>query len=654
MAQRDIEAIAEQMRLAEEAKHACEEAFRRMQEEESKLEAEEFEQVEDEIIDPSVMGFVDSETIEDMDESDPFYNEDECNDKLEEDVSDCIEQEEPIDESDNQGYIEVDVYNEDGFGEHFASEVMKNVPGVVAFAKKAIKPNGDILVKISGIRPDLEKAFAFYVGQKDYASLSPEDKEEFESLLVFDDGDTLAEADYREAVAHCLDPIDVNASTANLVAQDTCAINLLEAEKMRRKVKRINKALLENDLSTMSDKDIEELEAYWDTVLAKLGYSREQWDALTPEKREKVWKDHCDKDLNPVGEIDPNDPYQWTPEDRKFMEAQAKELGFTLDEFMKLTDEQREKVTRNQLEFIKFMSPSGTGFNYSIAKDPKTGKYYKYYNAHPLPDALGGGITAFNPFYTSADSIHQHPNLINKRRKEEIAKLDQERRDALSNVAKKKARGKWHIDPETGKTIKDTWNQNDWTSMIVNLSPKAKDQLMEELIDEVRREAPDKITADREEEIIKFMFGKTKKGGKLGLRNLGVAWGSPHTSVIRMEKVFSDALSVAMKKTVGETDLDPIIVLARMSVKPDVRAKFIKILSNQLNLQKLGKNPIDPERGMRHQDFLKIIRSMGYSPSKWDNLSTDKQLELMDKYYATHTDGEDAAEKIGYIAKQDN
>ena len=150
-----------------------------------------------------------------------------------------------------------DVYNEDGYGAHFASEVMKNVPGVVAKANKNPKPNGDIVVKISGSRSDLEKAFAFYLGQKDFIMLPQEDREEFESLLVFDDGDTIAEADYREAVAHCLDPVGVNASTADLVDQDTCAINLIREERAKRSAKKMMKALCEQDMSDLSDKELD-------------------------------------------------------------------------------------------------------------------------------------------------------------------------------------------------------------------------------------------------------------------------------------------------------------------------------------------------------------------------------------------------------------
>jgi len=254
MAQRDIEAIAEAMRAEEADRRACDEAYEKAKEAEKLFEKEEFEELEDEIISPASMGFVDSEEV--AAESDDFYNEDFKEVKLDEDVTDCLETE-PVDEAEDNASIEVDVYNEDGYGEHFASEVMKNVPGVFAKANKNPKPNGDIVVKISGSRGDLERAFAFYLGQKDFMRLPQEDKEEFESLLVFDDGDTLAEADYREAVAHCLDPVEVNASTADLIDQDTCAINLIREERAKRSANKMMKALCEQDMSDLSDKELD-------------------------------------------------------------------------------------------------------------------------------------------------------------------------------------------------------------------------------------------------------------------------------------------------------------------------------------------------------------------------------------------------------------
>lgn len=67
-------------------------------------------------------------------------------------MSDCIEQE--VVEEEPKASIEVAVYNEDGFGEQFAKEVSKNIPGVKATVKRTL-PNGDLLVKMEGFADDL-------------------------------------------------------------------------------------------------------------------------------------------------------------------------------------------------------------------------------------------------------------------------------------------------------------------------------------------------------------------------------------------------------------------------------------------------------------------------------------------------------------------
>lgn len=123
---------------------------------------------------------------------------------------------------------------------------------------------------------------------------------------MFDDGDTLAEADYREAVAHCLDSIGVKASTASLADKDTCAISIIKEEKAKRFAKRALKCLTENDFSTLSDEDLDKLDKLkddiedgkelddeqdriWGLILKDMGYTKDEWDAMEPEKRDKIF-----------------------------------------------------------------------------------------------------------------------------------------------------------------------------------------------------------------------------------------------------------------------------------------------------------------------------------------------------------------------------
>lgn len=594
MAQKDIEAIAEQMRIEEEARKTCDEAYERAQEEERQLEAEEFEQIEDEIIDPATMGFIDSEQLDAQLESDPFYSESEV-DTFNEDVSGCVEKQQPVDEAEGYGSIEVDVYNEDGFGEHFASEVMKNVPGVSATVKKNRRPNGDIVVKMHGSKEDLQRAFAYYVGEKDYMSLSPEDKEEFESLLVFDDGDTLAEADYREAVAHCLDPIGVNASTADLVAQDTCAINLIREEKMRRKAKKMAKALCENEYSELSDEDLDQLEGISDAIQSGKGV-----DGMTDDEL-AVWN------------------------------TMLKILGCTQEEWDKMTPEQQERRMKNNDELSGRLSKTGFA-RYHTKFDPKTGKWVRYQNQYQafIPkedDELGANsgerfTTAFNPDYEEEDSMYQHPRAFKIKKRKETEKLDQQRRQEYANIAMDKGEQKLAADED--------WLMSDFAGMLTALNNKERKELMEELVDEIKEEVVDKAQAAKEVMVIKKMFGQD-----VTMRDLGAAFGGFGTGA--MEKFCTDtegALFQAMRRTTGNPSASRQEFM-KIIMNDGLRNKFKKVLVGLLNAKKSGKNPIDADRTDKHKDWMKMLKDLSYSPKSWDKLSTDEQLRLTDQYYAS-------------------
>lgn len=160
---------------------------------------------------------------------------------------------------------------------------MKAVPAVFAKALKKRTPRGDIIVKIEGNYDDLVKAFNFYIGKKLDDALVGDDKDQFEAALVYADGDTIAEADYREAVAHCLDPIGVNASTANLVKKDTCALSMIKEEKCKRRAEKMLKALNEDDFSFLSDIELDQLDTIKDAV------ADDNLDQLSPEDV-KVWQ----------------------------------------------------------------------------------------------------------------------------------------------------------------------------------------------------------------------------------------------------------------------------------------------------------------------------------------------------------------------------
>ena len=114
MAQKDIQAIANYMNQLNESKANEEKEYEKALDEEKQFEAEDIEatEIEDEIIDPSSMGFIDDTDMQD--ESDDFYAEDEdTKDTFEEDVSDCIDDGKGcIDEAEDLATLTIEVYNE--------------------------------------------------------------------------------------------------------------------------------------------------------------------------------------------------------------------------------------------------------------------------------------------------------------------------------------------------------------------------------------------------------------------------------------------------------------------------------------------------------------------------------------------------------------
>lgn len=521
MAQRDIQEIAEYMKQLNESKIAEDQAYEAACREEEELYAKEDEELEDEVIDPASMGFIDSST----DESDSFYAEEdeEQRDPFSEDVSDCLEKE--VVEAEQQATIEVEVYNEDGFGEHFAEEVSKNVPGVDAKVKKTLE-NGDLVVTLRGSKDDLEKAFAFYLGKKTFAEVSQDDKDSFETILTFDDGDTLAEADYREAVAHCLDPIDVKASTANLVGKDTCTISMVKEEKARRSAKRILKALQEADFSQLPDADLDALDRIKDAIDA---------DARMDDKDRRVWL------------------------------AVLKDMGYTEEEWNKLTPEQQQKIWDYESTPLP---KSNFGDGVHVEVDPKTGKPFRYRNSYEVYDPKTGEklVTTFNPDYSDEKSPYQHPSAAKRQAKKDAAAVEQAGKEQAAREAMKKASGK------------DTWDKEDFAKMIVALDGKQRKALMDELIADVEKdnaENPEK--AGEEIMFIKNLFGK-----KITLRDIAKAWGKSAPGVMK----FSDETIGIWQKTLRDFGINSVTAFKAMpAAKFD---QFLQALKTNMSARRKG------------------------------------------------------------------
>lgn len=346
--------------------------------------------------------------------------------------------------------------------------------------------------------------------------MSQDDKEDFESRLVFDDGDTLAEADYREAVAHCLDPIGVKASTANLVSKDTCQYSMIKEEKARRQAARMLKALREDDFTELSDKDLETLDTIkdaidngekmdavhdkiWKLILSQMGYTPEEWDKMTPEEQQKEWKRHEDWEKSLV---------------------------------------------------------SKSGFaRYHIGIDPKTGKKYRYQNQYDVIDPSTGDhvVTQFNPDYTADDSMYQHPSAFKRQAKKDAAAIEKGDKEKAAREAMKKARGK------------DTWDSYDFAQMTQALDGKQRKELMNQLIADIEDDNKDDPRKAGEE----IMFVKKLFGKKLTLRDIAKAWGKTAPGVMK----FSDETIAIWQKTLNDFGIRSTAAFSSMP-----KAKFDQFL----------------------------------------------------------------------------
>jgi len=243
MAQKDIEQWAKMLQEAEAEDQAYEKACNdSIKEAEDAINDVELGE-EDEVIDPASLGFVDSE--EDVAEDDMLdgrphngHLDEEDNAKKDDvDLAECgftedgqeLQEKEAEDDlnealhNDNDyASIELDIFDaEDGTGEAFAEELRKDVPDVFARPSGKVGPNP--IYKITGTVKDLKEAYAFWLGLFRWKDVEDAGEAQgFYDSLVYEDGDTLQEADYREALAHVFDPVGVKASTANLKANNVC------------------------------------------------------------------------------------------------------------------------------------------------------------------------------------------------------------------------------------------------------------------------------------------------------------------------------------------------------------------------------------------------------------------------------------------------
>lgn len=388
MAQKEIEQWAKILQEAEAEDvaygKACEKAMKEAEEacsyENAELDAE------DEIIDPESLGFVNSD--EDVDEDDMldgrFHNGhvevDECDSVnfnecgFTEDGKDLQEKEaedylnEDLHSDEDFASIELDIFdNEDGTGEAFAKELKSECPNM--FARPANKVGPNPVWKLTGTVKDLKEAYAFWLGLFNWKDVEDQGEAEgFYNSIVYEDGDTIQEADYRETLAHVFDPVGVRASTANLKKTNTCELSIVkeavQAEIQKRKLK---KALLEKDFGSLSDEDLEKLdsvltakeevdsgdaddedERVWLAVLKTMGInSIEEYRAMPPEEFQKLWDKYNQPSNQANGFSRSNHSFvAYHPRDNENGGATRTEFAFNPDYYHRVTRAEEERLAK--------------------------------------------------------------------------------------------------------------------------------------------------------------------------------------------------------------------------------------------------------------------------------------------------------------------
>ena len=262
MAHKDIEQWAKMLQEAEAEdqayEKACNDSIKDAEDAVNDVELGE----EDEVIDPASLGFVDSEgevAEDDMLDGrvhNGHLDVDEAEKDDEVDLAECgfsedgkelqeKEAEEDLQEAfhkdDEYASMELEVEepdNFDGDNTSFEDALHAEVPDVMV-KKVGLGTGGVLKYRISGFLGDLKEAYAFYLGLYSWNDVVKQGEEPiFNELVVFQDGDTLQEADYREAIAHVFDPIGVKASTANLKANNVCQLSIVKEAVKAEKEKR--------------------------------------------------------------------------------------------------------------------------------------------------------------------------------------------------------------------------------------------------------------------------------------------------------------------------------------------------------------------------------------------------------------------------------
>lgn len=393
--------------------------------------------------------------------------------------------------------IVVDVTNEDEFADNrFSSLVAEKLGNTVQVEKLTEDGESVAQFKVSGELGSLKKFFALYVGKDSWDDvLGTDDEDEFCNMLVFEDGDTLAEAQLRENAAVMLDDIDlddcehahntdgaepieksldvvgVKASTANLAGQDEVEMSVVE--KLQKRVEELEKKLLLGDTPEEDSKSSD------DTSSLKKFFEDEEDDEIQLEDEEEIER------VTPEEFLEDQLDVALTAKEYVDKKAAGEELTQEEQDFIKfaedfcdckLTEEYLKSATAQEIE--RKVRQSSVNLNKSgfAASNVRWTQYHQ-------PDENNAG--------SIKDEVYFNPNGSGR-----IGRLEA-RRKAKEEEARAKLNG------DLPKRGNKHWNWPEWQKVLNKLTPEQAEELYYELMD-------DAMSSGRSGEaaLIKQMFGK--------------------------------------------------------------------------------------------------------------------------------------------------
>lgn len=446
-------------------------------------------------------------------------------------------------DNDEFASIELEIFDPDSQGDDgqsFVDDMKRNIPGIRAVKRSY---SGQYPTwRFTGTCGDLKELYAAWLGLWSWDDVVDQGEESgFNEKIVFSDGDTLQEADYRERIAHALDPVGVHASTANLRKTNQCQMTIVKeavrAEMKKRGLKR-RSSILEDNLDSMSDEDLQKIDS-------------------TIEALDKV------------------DDGTATDKDMEDVLAFLKSIGInSYAEYQNMDPKEYERRVNASLKPLA----QANGFAMSN----------KTFIAHHRPDKENGGATStvfqFNPRY---DHYVSRAETLR-----ELKKAQQRARD--KQEMSMPPRGSKSVDQD-GNVVKGTWTLSDFGKLLSSLSPKQVKELKQAMLDAAHE---DNI-GNPEAEAYEIMFIKKLFGQKNPtFRDIARAWypgQDPNTRQQSVNKFCQDTFGnfvSATRAASGKQDGSLATFQKNILGNPKNFSKFLDIMKNTSQKRASNKRSI--------------------------------------------------------------